>query len=62
MKKKNSFHEYKIELSYDIPYITIIGFFELEELGFNELKNSVFAFVAGGLGERLGYNRIKIGL
>jgi hypothetical protein len=38
---------------YDIVHITIIRneeFYELEKLGFNELKNSVFIFVAGGLG------------
>ena len=30
--------------------------------GFNELKRSVFVLVAGGLGERLDYKDIKIGL
>lgn len=63
-QKKNSFHEYKIEVPYDIPHITVGNeeFYELEKLGFNELKTSVFVLVAGGLGERLGYNGIKIGL
>ena len=63
-KKLNSFHEYKIEVPYDIPHIKIGNeeFYELEKLGFNELKNSIFVLVAGGLGERLGYNGIKIGL
>ena len=62
--KMNSFHEYKIDVPYDIPHITIGNeeFYELEKLGFNELKNAVFVLVAGGLGERLGYNGIKIGL
>jgi len=63
-KKMNSFHDYKIEVPYDIPHIKVGDeeFYELEKLGFNELKNSVFVLVAGGLGERLGYNGIKIGL
>ena len=63
-QKKNSFHEYKIEVPYGIPHIKIGNeeFFELEKLGFNELKTSVFVLVAGGLGERLGYKGIKIGL
>ena len=63
-KKMNSFHEYKIEVPYDIPHIKVGDdeFYELEKLGFKELKNSVFVLTAGGLGERLGYNGIKIGL
>ena len=63
-KKMNSFHDYKIEVPYDIPHIKVGNeeFYELEKLGFNELKNSVFVLVAGGLGERLGYDGIKIGL
>ena len=62
--KLNSFHQYKIDVPYDIPHIDIGSeeFYKLEELGFNELKNSVFVLVAGGLGERLGYKGIKIGL
>ena len=41
--KYNSFQQYKIEVPYDIPHIDIgtKDFYELEELGFNELKNSV---------------------
>ena len=63
-KKMNSFHDYKIEVPYDIPHIKVGDeeFYELEKLGFNELKNSVFVLTAGGLGERLGYDGIKIGL
>ena len=63
-KKQNSFHEYKIEVPNDIPYIKVGNqeFYELEKLGFNELRTSVFVLVAGGLGERLGYKGIKIGL
>ena len=62
--KMNSFHEYKIEVPYDIPHIKVGNdeFYELEKLGFNVLKESAFVLVAGGLGERLGYNGIKIGL
>ena len=36
--------------------------FELDQLGFDQLKDTVFVLVAGGLGERLGYTGIKIGL
>ncbi len=63
-KKQNSFLQYKIQVPYDIPHIDIGSeeFYELEQLGFNELKNSVFVLVAGGLGERLGYKGIKISL
>ena len=63
-KKMNSFHDYKIEVPYDIPHIKVGDdeFYELEKLGFDQLKNSVFVLTAGGLGERLGYNGIKIGL
>ena len=62
--KQNSFHQYKIEVPYNIPRIDIGSkeFYELEELGFKEIKDSVFVLVAGGLGERLGYKGIKIGL
>jgi len=31
-------------------------------LGLPELKNLCFVLVAGGLGERLGYSSIKIGI
>ena len=63
-QKKNSFHDYKIEVPNDIIHVTVGNeeFYELEKLGFNELKTSVFVLVAGGLGERLGYKGIKIGL
>ena len=36
--------------------------FEYEKLGIPELKNTCFVLVAGGLGERLGYSSIKIGI
>lgn len=38
------------------------AFFETEEKGLKELGSVGFVLVAGGLGERLGYNKIKIGL
>ena len=61
-QKKNSFRECKIEVPYDIPHITVgsKGFYELQKLGFNELKTSVFVLVPGGLRERLWYKGIKI--
>ena len=62
--KINNFKETKIEIPDNIPHIEIGTplFFELEQLGFNHLKETVFVLVAGGLGERLGYTGIKIGL
>ena len=60
----NYFHDYKIEVPDNIPHIVIGSeeFYELEKLGFEQLKDTVFVLVAGGLGERLGYSGIKIGL
>ena len=62
--KVNSYHDYTIEIPDDIPHIDIGSeeFYELDQLGFNQLKDTVFVLVAGGLGERLGYSGIKIGL
>jgi UDP-sugar pyrophosphorylase len=37
-------------------------FYELEKIGFEEIAQTGFVLVAGGLGERLGYNDIKIGI
>ena len=37
-------------------------FHELEKEGLEELTHCGFVLVTGGLGERLGYNDIKIGL
>ena len=50
-KKMNSFNDYKIEVPYDIPHIKVGDdeFYELEKLGFNQLKNSVFVLTAEGL-------------
>jgi UDP-sugar pyrophosphorylase len=63
-KKINNFKDYKIEVPDDIPHIDIGSkeFYNLEKLGFNQIKDTVFVLVAGGLGERLGYKGIKIGL
>ena len=62
--KVNHFSDTTIEIPDDIPHIEIgtQEFFELDQLGFNQLKDTVFVLVAGGLGERLGYTGIKIGL
>lgn len=38
------------------------NFVNFEELGIREARNAVFVLVAGGLGERLGYNGIKLAL
>eukprot|EP00331_Platyophrya_macrostoma_P010990 CAMPEP_0176432794 /NCGR_PEP_ID=MMETSP0127-20121128/15599_1 /TAXON_ID=938130 /ORGANISM="Platyophrya macrostoma, Strain WH" /LENGTH=570 /DNA_ID=CAMNT_0017815019 /DNA_START=18 /DNA_END=1730 /DNA_ORIENTATION=- len=35
---------------------------EYEAIGLEEIKNTAFVLVAGGLGERLGYNGIKINI
>ena len=42
--KQNSFHEYKIEVPNDIPHVEIGSkeFYELEEIGFSKIKESVF--------------------
>ena len=62
--KVNHFSDTTIEIPDDIPHIEIGTplFFELDQLGFDQLKETVFVLVAGGLGERLGYTGIKIGL
>jgi UDP-sugar pyrophosphorylase len=38
------------------------AFYKYEALGVKELEHTGFVLVAGGLGERLGYNDIKIGI
>ncbi|KAL9245129.1 hypothetical protein vseg_018815 [Gypsophila vaccaria] len=38
------------------------SFINFEEAGVKEAKNAAFVLVAGGLGERLGYNGIKVAL
>ena len=62
--KVNHFSDTTIEIPDEIPHIEIGTplFFELDQLGFDQLKQTVFVLVAGGLGERLGYTGIKIGL
>ena len=37
-------------------------FLELDKSGMDQIKDTVFVMVAGGLGERLGYPSIKIGI
>ena len=56
--KNNHFSDTTIEIPDNILFIEI-GiplFFELEKIGFEELKDTGFVLVAGGLGERLGYS------
>jgi len=36
------------------------NFIHFEEIGVKEMQNAAFVLVAGGLGERLGYNGIKV--
>lgn len=36
------------------------NFIKYEEAGVKEAQNAAFVLVAGGLGERLGYNGIKV--
>lgn len=36
------------------------NFIEMEKRGVVEARNAAFVLVAGGLGERLGYNGIKV--
>ncbi|KAF8377081.1 hypothetical protein HHK36_030454 [Tetracentron sinense] len=38
------------------------NFVNFEEAGISEVRNAAFVLVAGGLGERLGYNGIKLAL
>ncbi|KAJ4840049.1 hypothetical protein Tsubulata_038182 [Turnera subulata] len=38
------------------------NFIKFEETGVTEAQNAAFVLVAGGLGERLGYNGIKVAL
>ena len=35
-------------------------FVKFEEMGIKEAQKAAFVLVAGGLGERLGYNGIKV--
>ena len=59
----NPFKDYtpQVPLGFDIK-VGSEQFYELDKLGFSEIENTVFVLVAGGLGERLGYPDIKIGI
>ena len=59
----NPFKEYtpEVPLGFDVK-VGSEQFYELDKLGFTEIENTVFVLVAGGLGERLGYPDIKIGI
>lgn len=37
-------------------------YLRLEQIGVGEIKDTCFVLVAGGLGERLGYDGIKVAL
>ena len=59
----NPFKDYtpEVPLGFDIK-VSSDQFYELDKLGFEQIENTVFVLVAGGLGERLGYPDIKIGI
>ena len=59
----NPFQDYtpEVPLGFNIK-VGDEQFYELDKLGFDQIQNTVFVLVAGGLGERLGYPDIKIGL
>jgi UDP-sugar pyrophosphorylase len=63
MKGENPFENFKPEVP--TGYFLKPGeaeFEEFEKEGVKELRNTVFVLIAGGLGERLGYSGIKVGL
>ena len=59
----NPFKEYtpEVPLGFDVK-VGSKQFYELDKIGFEQIENTVFVLVAGGLGERLGYPDIKIGI
>ena len=59
----NPFKDYtpEVPLGFDLK-VGSDQFYELDQLGFAQIENTVFVLVAGGLGERLGYPDIKIGI
>jgi UDP-sugar pyrophosphorylase len=59
----NPFKDYtpEVPLGFDIK-VGSDQFYDLDKLGFEQIENTVFVLVAGGLGERLGYPDIKIGI
>lgn len=65
-QSKNNINPYS-DFTPSIPQGTNIHvgdseYFELESLGFEQIMYTSFVLVAGGLGERLGYDDIKIGI
>lgn len=63
MKGVNPFDKYKPEVPTGVflkPGEPLLD--EFEDLGLKELPYTGFVLIAGGLGERLGYSGIKIGL
>jgi UDP-sugar pyrophosphorylase len=63
MKGVNPFDKYKPEVPVGVSLKPGEGDFDLYEAeGVKELMKTGFVLIAGGLGERLGYSGIKIGL
>lgn len=65
-QSKNNINPYA-DFTPSIPQGTNVNvgdseYFELESLGFEQIMHTSFVLVAGGLGERLGYDDIKIGI
>jgi UDP-sugar pyrophosphorylase len=60
---KNPFEGFKVSVPTGINVETNTEeFHELEAIGASQLSQTCFVLVAGGLGERLGYSSIKVGL
>ncbi|XP_026457565.1 UDP-sugar pyrophosphorylase-like [Papaver somniferum] len=60
---KNPFHGFTPSIpSGEILTFGDENFVNFEEAGVKEVRNDAFVLVAGGLGERLGYNGIKLAL
>lgn len=60
----NPYEDYEVEipLGEKVTVADSEEFHTLEAIGRENLKYCGFVLVAGGLGERLGYNGIKIGI
>lgn len=60
----NPYSDYSAEIpnGYNITFSDLENIKAMEKIGIEEVKDTCFVLVAGGLGERLGYNGIKIGI